>query len=415
MGYTFSEKILAEKSGHASLHAGEIVMVSPDFVMSHDNAAAISKTFAKMGVANVKHPEGVVIILDHVVPAASAKHAENHKVIRQFVADQGIVHFHDINTGICHQVFAEQGYALPGTLILGSDSHTTTYGAFGAFSAGIGRTEVAAIWATGQIWLRVPETIRIVLKGTFPTGVSAKDLALKIIGDIGADGALYQAVEFTGPLAAAMSIAERMVLANMAAEMGAKNGYFAADARVNAYLAGRTHSDFSPVTSDRDAQFARELTYDVSGLRPQVAKPHTVDNVSPVDDVAGTPVQQALLGTCTNGRLEDLAKAAKVLENKRVAPGVRMLVFPASWDIYSQAMEQGILATFIRAGAVIMNPGCGPCLGAHAGVLADGEVCISSANRNFKGRMGNPNAYVYLANPEVVAASAVAGSIQQAY
>jgi homoaconitate hydratase family protein len=402
--------VLGSRAGR-DVKAGEVVTVAPDFILSHDNTAAISREFAKLGVERVRQPEKIVIILDHVVPASSEKYALNHKLIREFVADQDIPHFFDIQHGICHQVFSESGFALPGKLILGADSHTTSYGAFGAFSAGIGRTEVACLWATDEIWLRVPETIRIELEGWFGEGTSAKDAILKIIGDNGSDFANYMAVEFAGSAAARFSLASRLVLANMAAEMGAKNGYFAPDEKTLAYLEGRARTEFTPVYSDEDAAFARVLRCDLASLEPQVACPHTVDNVRPVTEVAGTRFHQALIGTCTNGRMEDLEAAASILKGSRVHPGVRVLVIPASRQVYVQAIKQGILETLSEAGCVILNPGCGPCLGAHQGVLAPGEVALSTANRNFRGRMGSRDSEIYLASPATVAASALNGVI----
>lgn len=410
MAATFSEKVLGSRAGR-DVKAGEVVTVAPDFILSHDNTAAISREFAKLGVGRVRQPEKIVIILDHVVPAAAEKYALNHKLIREFVADQDIPHFYDIQHGICHQVFSESGFALPGKLILGADSHTTSYGAFGAFSAGIGRTEVACLWATDEIWLRVPETIRIELEGWFGEGTSAKDAILKIIGDSGSDFANYMAVEFAGSAAARFSLASRLVLANMAAEMGAKNGYFAPDEKTLAYLEGRAQAEFTPVYSDEDAVFARVLRCDLASLEPQVACPHTVDNVRPVSEVAGTRFHQALIGTCTNGRMEDLEAAARILKGSRVHPGVRVLVIPASRKVYVQAIKQGILETLSEAGCVILNPGCGPCLGAHQGILAPGEVALSTANRNFRGRMGSRDSEIYLASPATVAASALKGVI----
>ena len=408
---TFSEKILARKAGLDKVAAGQIVTVAPDFLMSHDNAAAISKTFAKMGGKRVFDPGRVIIILDHCVPAASEKYAQNHKTIREFVAAQGIENFFDISHGVCHQVLCEQGFASPGALILGSDSHTTTDGALGAFSAGIGRSEMAAIWATGSVWLKVPATIKIVLSGVLTPPVSVKDVALRIIREIRADGANYQAVEFCGDAVSAMSISERMVLCNMAAEMGAKNAYVAPDEKTCEWLAGRQRAEFEPVCSDPDAVFSRVLGLDVSDLEPQVACPHTVDNVVGVAEVTGTQIHQALIGTCTNGRLEDLAVATAVLKGKRIAHGTRLLVLPASREVLRAAIDAGYISDLIDAAAVVLNPGCGPCLGAHEGVLAPGEVCLSTANRNFKGRMGCNQAEVYLASPATVAASALAGVI----
>lgn len=411
MGKTFAEKMLAKASGRAEVQPTQIVMAKPDWVMSHDNTAAIVKTFRSLGVEKMAVPGKAVIVLDHCIPAADEKYARNHQEIRQFVAEQGIQHFYDINAGVCHQVFVEKGFALPGTLTLGSDSHTTTYGALGAFSAGIGRSEMAAIYATGELWLMVPESMKIEVTGGFPPGVTAKDLALFIIGKIGADGALYRSVEFCGPTIAALEISQRMVLANLAAEMGAKNGYMAPDAVTRRYLEGRARTPYSEILPDPDAVYVQELTIDATGLEPVVACPHTVDNVKPVSQVAGTHIDQALLGTCTNGRLDDLEAAARILKDKEVHPHTRLLVFPASMEVYRQALKNGTLSILAEAGAVIMNPGCGPCLGAHEGVLAPGEVCLSTANRNFKGRMGCTDAQVYLASPLTVAASALAGEI----
>jgi len=411
MGSTFAEKILAKKAGKSSVEPGEIVDISPDFVMSHDNTAAISKTFYNIGVEKVKEPEKLVIILDHCVPAATEKYADNHKVIREFVKKQNIENFFDINWGICHQVLPENGFALPGKLILGSDSHTTTYGAFGAFSSGIGRSEMAVIYATGKIWLRVPETIKIEITGTFPYGVSSKDLILKIIGDIGADGALYKAVEFSGETVKNMSLSSRMTMTNMSVEMGAKIGYMEPDDKVIKWIQDRKKVEYDIVTSDNDAVFEATLHYNVNGLEPHVAAPHTVDNVSTLKEVKGKKINQALLGTCTNGRVEDLNLAAEILKGKKIHQDVRLLIFPASHEIYREILKNGTAEILLDSGGILMNPGCGPCLGAHEGALAPGEVCISTANRNFKGRMGCNEAEVYLGSPATVAASAVKGKL----
>lgn len=410
MGKTFAEKILGMKAGK-DVVPGEIVMVEPDRLMSHDNTAAISKTFKKIGVEKVKYPDRIVIILDHCVPAASDKHATNHQVIRKFVKEQGIKNFYDVHNGICHQVFAEMGYALPGTLVLGSDSHTTSYGALGVFSAGIGRTEMAAMYATGELWLKVPQSVKIEVTGRFKPGVSAKDLILHIIGTIGADGALYRSVEFTGDTVSNMSVGDRMILSNMSAEMGAKNGYVAPDEKVKAFLSQCPDAEYEEVYPDPDAEYEQVLTFDVTDLEPTIAKPHTVDNMAKIGQVKGQKVDQVLLGTCTNGRMEDLKAAAKILKGKKIDPGVRMLVFPASRKILREALKEGVMDTLIEAGAIMMNPGCGPCLGAHQGCLAPGEVCLSTANRNFKGRMGNKDAFVFLGSPETAAATALKGVI----
>ncbi len=411
MSGTLSEKILARKAGLDEVRPGQIVTVTPDLLLTHDNTAAISGKFAQLGVEKVWDPHRLVIVLDHVVPAADEKTASNHKIIREFVRHQGVKKFYDVGVGICHQVVPERGHVVPGSLVLGSDSHTTTYGALGAFSTGIGRSEAAAIWATGKIWLMVPETMVIQVTGSLAPGVSAKDLILHIIGDLGADGALYRAVEFRGSAIEAMSIAGRMTLCNMSVEMGAKAGMVAADRKTEEWLAGRAAQPYHAVFSDIDAPVERTLSYDVDDLRPQVACPHSVDNVKPVEEVLGTEIHQALIGTCTNGRLEDLQEAARVLQGRKVSPGVRLLILPASAEVYGQALSSGVLGDLAGAGAVILNPGCGPCLGAHQGVLAPGEVCLSTANRNFRGRMGCNEASIYLASPATVAASAVVGRI----
>ncbi len=410
MGRTLSEKILSLKAGR-EVKANEVVTVSPDFVLSHDNSAAIIQEFKQIGVKKVAAPEKIVIVLDHVVPAASEKHALNHKIIREFVEEQKLPHFFDIEAGVCHQVFCEQGFALPGLLITGSDSHTTTYGAFGAMAIGIGRTETASVWATDEIWLRVPETIKFVFRGKLQPAVMSKDIILRLIGDVGAEGANYKAVEFSGEAVASLSIDSRMVMTNMAAEMGAKNGYFEPDALCLEWLRGRAKKEFEVIYSDPDANYEAIYEYDLSSLEPQVACPHSVDNVKPVKDIAGTIFHQALLGTCTNGRLEDLEMAVRILKGKRIDRGIRMLVLPASRQVYLEALRRGWLEILYEAGAVILNPGCGPCLGAHMGILAPGEVALSTANRNFKGRMGSRDSAIYLASPATVAASALEGKI----
>ena len=411
MGMTFAQKMLAAKAGLDRVDVGQIVEIEPDVCLSHDNTAAIAKTFASIGVKRVKNPDRFVVVLDHTVPASQEKYAQNHKEIRDFVAFHGIERFYDVGVGICHQVLPEKGFALPGRLILGSDSHTTTYGAFGAFAAGVGRSEMAVLYATSKIWLKTPASFRIVVSGRLAAPVTAKDLILHIIGSIGADGALYKSVEYTGEAVRSMSLASRMVLSNMAIEMGAKNGYCTPDDKTYAYLESRAEAQYTPVFPDADAEYEQALEFDATSLEPQVAAPHTVDNVSPVGDVAGTPIDQGLLGTCTNGRIEDLRLAARILDGRKIADGVRLLILPASQEVLLDALREGLIDTFVKAGALLLNPGCGPCLGAHQGVLAPGEVCISTANRNFKGRMGSPDAETYLASPATVAASVVTGVI----
>jgi len=411
MGLTFAEKVLARKAHLDRVIPGQIVTVRPDRLLTHDNTSAIARKFASIGVQRLADPSMSVIVLDHVAPAANEIYARGHKEIRKFVREQSIQAFYDVGEGICHQVLPEKGHAWPGALIVGSDSHTPTHGAFGALAAGIGRTEAAAVMATGEIWLRVPHSFRVVINGRLPRRVSAKDVILHIIGDLGADGADYRSVEFAGETVQTMSVASRMVLCNMAAEMGAKNGLVLPDETTRRWLQGRVDAGYEEAHPDPDAVYERVIEYDVSTLAPQVAKPHRVDNVEDVTEVAGTRIDQALIGTCTNGRLEDLEVAAAVLRGRQIAPTVRLLVLPASREVLLAALEAGVITDLVTAGATLLNPGCGPCLGAHEGCMAPGEVTVSTANRNFKGRMGCKEADIYLASPATVAASALVGAI----
>jgi homoaconitate hydratase family protein len=424
---TFAEKALARASGLDRTVAGQVVTARPDVALSHDNTAAIDRIFRTIGLEKVAIPERMCITLDHAVPAPTARHAQNHAEVRRFVREQGIRNFFEVGRGICHQVLSEEALVLPGQLILGADSHTTHFGWLGAFGAGVGRTEMAAIWATGELWLRVPESIQVVVRGGLPVGVTAKDLCLHLIGMIGADGGLYQSIEFSGEGIARMSLESRMVIPNMMAECGAKNACVLPDEAVFDFLAGRLARRLGGGSSaiqdekerlramaiypDDGARYSDQITLEAQDIELKVACPHTVDNVRSVAEVAGTHVDQAFIGTCTNGRLEDLALAAEILRGRRVAAGTRLLVIPASSEVYLQALQAGVLQTLLEAGASIGTPGCGPCMGNHMGIPAPGEVCISSANRNFKGRMGQPDADIYLASPAVVAASAVAGYI----
>ena len=411
MGKTMAEKILAKAVGAKDVSPGDLLDVPPHVAMSHENAGLVSKEFKKIGVSEVWDKDRIVIIFDHRVPAESAKTAEGHKAVREFVKAQGIKNFFDINTGICHQVLPEKGFCRPGEILVGTDSHTTTHGAFGTFSTGIGATEMAAVWATGKLWLMVPDTIKIDVKGSFRPGVYSKDLILYLIGQLRADGADYKSVEFYGKAIEEMTIASRMVLTNLAMEMGAKSALITPDQKVADFVKSVTTKPFEMIGADKNATYVQTVRIDLDEIPPQIACPHGVDNVKPVKDLAGTQIHQALLGSCTNGRLEDLEVGAKFLEGKRIHPDVRMIVIPASWSVYREALSKGILTTYIDAGAVILNPGCGPCLGAHQGLLAPGERCISSTNRNFKGRMGSTEAEVYLASPATVAVSAIAGKI----
>jgi homoaconitate hydratase family protein len=412
MGETFAQKLLARKSGKAGVEVGEIVTVKPDHLLTHDNTAAIiGKIGNELDRYGIDSPKVPVIVIDHVVPAASEKTAVNHKKIREFVAKHRIKHFFDTGEGICHEVLISKGLALPGSLIVGSDSHTCTYGAVGSFATGIDRTEAASIMLTGQTWLKVPRSMKIELRGELVAPASAKDLVLTIIGDISASGANYMSVEFHGNVGS-LSMEDRITVANMGVEMGAKNAAFPADDLTRAYLDEAGASDrWEAVWADADAVYASTLTYDLGEIVPVVAKPHTVDNVVPAADLTDVTINQFLVGTCTNGRLSDLRAAAAVLKEKHVHAGSRLIVLPASRSIMLEAVKDGTIATFVEAGAMVLPPGCGPCLGAHQGVLAPGERCLSTANRNFKGRMGCKEAEIYLASPATVAASALEGRI----
>jgi 3-isopropylmalate/(R)-2-methylmalate dehydratase large subunit len=413
VGKTFAEKVLARKSGQAAVTVGQIVIVEPDHLLMHDNAAAIvGKIQKELGRFGVAKPDVPVIVLDHVVPAATDKTAANHLSARRFVKAHAVRHFYDVGRGVCHQVMIEEGLALPGQVVVGSDSHTCSYGAVGAFATGIDRTEAAALLLRGQTWLRVPETIKVVLTGKLRRPASAKDLVLTIIGDIGADGANYCAVEFHGELGS-LSIDDRFTIANMGVEMGAKIAVFPVDAVAERYLGsiGLSPQSYQALWADADAGYARELAYDLGRIEPVVACPHQVDKVKPAREMAGIEIQQVLLGTCTNGRLSDLEVAADMLEGKQVAAGTRLLVLPASKRVLDEALASGVIARLSRAGAMILPPGCGPCLGAHLGVLAPGERCVSTANRNFKGRMGCKDSEIYLASPATAAATAITGRL----
>jgi 3-isopropylmalate/(R)-2-methylmalate dehydratase large subunit len=422
MGMTLVEKILARATGQASVKVGDVVEPRVDLAMSHENGALVLNQFQEIyqgtGLeARVWDPDKIALIFDHRVPAESAKTATNQKKVRDFAARQGIKKFHDIRGdegGICHQILPENGYVLPGQVVVGTDSHTTSHGALGAFSFGIGATEMASVWALGRILnVEVPATIKVSVQGIFQPFVQAKDLILHLIGRISAQGANFKVLEFHGPTIEQMSTSGRLTICNMAVEAGATAGVVPADAETVRYLraeAGVT-DEIEIVRPDEDAAYCQEIEIDVSQLAPQVACPHTVDNVRPVMDIAGKQVNQIVIGSCTNGRLDDIEIAARILTGKKVTRNVRMLIFPASARIYRQALEAGYLSALMEAGAVVMNSGCGPCLGVHQGALADGDVALTTTNRNFKGRMGNPAAEVYLCSPAVAAASALTGVI----
>lgn len=398
MGKTFAEKILDGE-------AGEIVFRKPDIVLSHDNTASIKKTFESMGGAEIWDPDRLLVVLDHNAPPTSPALANDYKIIREFVYRQGVEHFHPVGDGICHELMAN--YAHPGMLIVGSDSHTTTAGAFNAFACGIDRTETAGLWIQGETWFRVPESLKIVLKDRLNSGLYAKDLALWIVGMIGASGADYLSVEFHGPGLASLAIPGRMTLANLIAESGAKNCAFPLDNRLKKWLNWTGEG----VWADSDANYLQTLEIELNEIVPVVACPHSVDNVHAILELSDMHIDEAIIGTCTNGRLDDLRAAANILKGKKVHPDVQLLVIPASRAIYLEAVEEGLILTLVKAGATILSPSCGPCLGKGQGIPADGWNVISTANRNFLGRMGNPNANIYLGSPATVAASSLLGKI----
>ena len=422
MGLTIVEKILARASGKSSTRVGDVVEPHVDLAMSHENAALVINQFKEIyagtgAEAKVWDPRKIAIIFDHRIPAESSKTATNQKKIREFVAAQGITKFHDIRGdlgGICHQVLPENGYIRPGAVVVGTDSHTTSHGALGAFAFGIGATEMASVWTLGSaVNIEVPATIKVVVNGSLPTFVGAKDLILHIIGTITANGATFKVLEFHGEAVKRMPTSGRLTLCNMAVEAGATSGIVPSDQETMRYLRNDAgvRDKIDLVMADTDAVYDRIVEIDATRLEPQIACPHTVDNVKSVGAVLGTKVDQIVIGSCTNGRLDDLEVAARLLRGRKVSHSVRMLIFPASGRIYQQALEKGYIQDLVGAGAVVMNPGCGPCLGIHQGALGDNETALSTTNRNFKGRMGNPTGSVYLCSPAVAAASALTGVI----
>ena len=408
---TLAEEILSARLGRP-VRAGEIVVVDVDYAMSHDTTSPLAIEAFRTLDRPLWDPSRVVIAIDHVVPASTPAVAGTHHAMRDFVREQEIPHFFDAGSGICHQVMVEQGFVAPGAIVVGADSHTVTYGALGAFATGMGSTDIGLVYATGKTWLRVPQTVRLEVSGRFGHGVTAKDLTLLMVRTIGVAGAVYDAIEYGGPTVRTLSVSERMTLANMSIEMGGKVGLIEADDVTDRYLAGRVRYDtgtghLRPVNPD----YRRVVQLNVDGLEPLVACPPEVDNVCPVNDVTGTPLDEVFIGTCTNGRLDDLALAARVLAGRTVHPNTRCIIVPASREVYIQAMEHGYIETFVRAGAHVGSPGCGPCIGRHFGVLAKGERALTTMNRNFTGRMGDPTAEIYLGNPATAAASAIEGAI----
>lgn len=411
MSMTISEKILASKCGKAELSAGDIIIADIDIAMVHDLTGPLTiEAFNKMNKEHVWDSEKIVIPMDHQSPADSIESAENHKIMRKFKEEEGIENFYDINNGVCHQVLPENGHILPGNLVVGTDSHTCTHGALGAFATGIGSTDMAMVFATGKLWFKVPETIQFNITGELNKNIMSKDVILNIIGQVGADGAAYKACEFTGETVADMSVDSRMTMSNMAIEMGGKTGLIEVDEKTEDYLKNRTNEEYKIYNTDRDSESLEIINIDVDDLEPQIACPHNVDNVKNISDL-DEDIDQVFLGSCTNGRLEDLKIAAEILKGKEISSKVRMLVIPASKLVYLEALKSGYIETFIKANATVCNPCCGPCLGGHIGIIGADEVSISTSNRNFKGRQGSVDGEVYLSSPAVAAASAITGKI----
>ena len=410
MGKTIAEKILSAHA-RADIKAGDFAVCSIDFCFGQDGTSAIIiDRIKELGVEKIFDSKKFCMVIDHNSPAPNLGASGVQKKMRDFARTHNAL-LYDINCGVCHQIIPEKGHILPGHLVVGADSHTCTYGALGALSTGVGSTDLAVALATGKNWFKAPETIKIILKGRIPKGVFAKDILLYIAGDLTANGATYHALEFYGPAIAQLSMDGRFTMCNMVVELGAKCGFMPVDEKTTQWLSKRTNKKYTVYEADADARYIAVKEYDVSKIPPSLAKPHTVDNYAAIQDVKGTRINEAFIGTCTNGRLEDLKIAARILKNNKIKQGVKLIIAPASQDIYREALKGGLIETFINAGAVVLNPGCGPCVGTHQGVPADGEVVISTANRNFIGRMGNPKAFIYLASPATVAASALLGKI----
>lgn len=410
-----TEKILAKASGKKEVTPDEFINANIDIAMSHDGTSPPTiKVFEKIA-DKVWDPEKIVLVFDHNVPANTMGSAEFQQVVREFGKKQQIKNMYIQGEGICHQVLPENGHVKPSTVIVGADSHTCTYGAFGAFSTGLGATDLAMVYVTGQNWFKVPEGLKINVTGSLQENVYSKDLILNIIKELGAYGATYKSLEFHGDTIDNMSVDGRLTMTNMAIECGAKNGIMEPNKETEEYLQKRGVTDYTITKADKDSEYEKIYDFDVEDMQPQVACPHNVDNVKDIDKIAGTHIDQAVLGSCTNGRYEDLEIAARILEGHKIHEDIQLLVFPASRSIYKKAIDTGIIQTLIDSNAIICNPGCGPCLGAHMGVMTDDMTCISTTNRNFLGRMGSPKSYVYLSNPAVVAASAIKGEITNPY
>lgn len=412
MGKSFAEKVLARAAGLSQSSPGEIVDVYPDLYMSHMASWRCIRTLEKLGTDKLYDPDRIAMVMDHISPARIPKTADDQRMCREFAVRNGIKKFYDVNAGIAHVVLMEEGHILPGMVVIGTDSHSTIYGALGAFGTGVGFSEITAAWVTGKLWMKVPESVKVVIEGPLARGTSSKDVMLKLVGDLTADGATYCSVEFHGSYLERLSISDRMTLCNLAMEVGAKNAVVCPDEITRTYLAERgvLTGQYTEIHPDPDAVYVKSVTVDGRSLTPQIACPHAVDNVKPIDQVAGTKVDQVFIGSCANAKYEDLVEAARILKGHRVAPGVRLLVSPASKEIVARTVEDGTYSILLEAGALITNPGCSACAG-DGGVMADGEVTLSTANRNFQGRMGSYNAEIYLGSPAVAAATAIRGAI----
>src|SRR6056297_2911943 len=405
------EKTLARASGNDEVSSSNIVTANVDFVEVNDLYLQVIKSFYEMNGNKVWNPDKVSFVFDHYSPSPTIKAADNHKKMREFCKKQGIKHLFDINAGVCHQVLPEAGLVYPGMILIATDSHTTTHGAFGAFGTGVGATDLATILISGQLWFKVPEVIKIEINGNLKSGVMAKDIILKIIGDLGQSAAVYKAVEFTGSVIKELPIDERMALCNMTVEMGAKTSYIQPDETTISYLEQRVNHNFTIPETDNSYQYSEVYNYDVSDLEPVAAKPHSIDNVEKVSNIDDVKVDQVFIGTCTGGRVNDIAVAAEILSGKSIADNLRLVVIPASSEVYSKALKKGYIQTLIDSGATISAPGCGPCLGAHQGVLAAGETCVTTSSRNFPGRMGSTDAKIYSTSPYIAAYSALRGKV----
>ncbi len=414
MGMTMTEKILAAHAGCEKVEPGQLIRANVDFLLANDiTAPQAIPEFDKIG-RPVFDPDKIALIPDHFIPNKDIKSAEQAKVMRDFARKHKISHYVEVGRmGIEHVLLPEMGWVLPGEVIIGADSHTCTYGAVGAFATGVGGTDLGASMATGDTWFKVPSTIKVELTGVMPEWVSGKDVILTLIGLIGVDGARYQALEFTGPGVANLSMADRFTISNMAVEAGGKNGIFPVDEKTVEYLRARTTKPYTIYSSDPDAVYAREINIDLSSLRPVVALPHLPENVKPVSELPEIIIDQVVIGSCTNGRIDDLEQAAKIIAGRKIHPAVRAIIIPGTQEVYMEAMKRGYIAQFIEAGAVVSTPTCGPCLGGYMGILAAGERCVSTTNRNFRGRMGHVDSEVYLASPAVAAASAILGRIAE--